>query len=210
MDFMEMWGFMSRKFRSRGAILLWLSLVFIQAAAGQFSSMDDLAVMPHSEEFGNWMVNFSWSDIEEYDSSVSHGESVSGRVAVETDALTLASSSDMTRFLRVSVMMYSRSDPSQINMTSMRSLANSTLVRSKVCGGINLTERSIDGQMGVFAQGRKCPTGEMIYAAVYPVTYHLDRPGGVLKSDALGVILSTYDMDDTERFLDSARIVQIK
>jgi hypothetical protein len=50
----------------------------------------------------------------------------------------------------------------------------------------------------------------MIYAAVYPVTYNLDRPDGVLKSDALGVILSTYDMDDTVRFLDSVKIVQIK
>ena len=191
-------------------MLLWLALLFFPAAAGQISSMDDLTVTSLSEECGKWNVNFNWSDMDDYKSSVSHGESVSGRAAVETDALTMASSSDMSRFLRISVMMYSRRDPAQINTSSMTALANSTLVRSKVCEEINLAERSIDGRPGVFAQGQKCPTGEMVYVAVYPVEYHLDRPGGVLESDALGLILSSYDREVTERFINSVKIVQIK
>jgi len=200
----------SRHLLGEAVMLLWLALLFFPAAAGQISSIDDLTVTSLSEECGKWSVNFNWSDMDDYKSSVSHGESVSGRATVETDALTLASSSDMSRFLRISVMMYSRRDPAQINMSSMTALANSTLVRSKVCEEINLAERSIDGRPGVFAQGQKCPTGEMVYVAVYPVEYHLDRPGGVLESDALGLILSSYDREVTERFINSVKIVQIK
>jgi len=179
-------------------------------AAGQFPSMTDLTVASVKEEYGKWMVEFNWSDMDEYDRSVAHGDSTSGRTAIHTDALSLASSSDRSKAIKVSVITYSQSDPSHVNASSMAALANSTLTKSGVCQDISITERLIEGRKGVSASGQKCPTGEMVYVAVYPVLYHLDRPGGVLASDAVGLIQSTYDPEVTERFLNSVKIIQIK
>jgi hypothetical protein len=165
---------------------------------------------PQHEEYGKWMVEFNWSDMDEYDRSVAHGDSTSGKTAVHTDTLTLASSLDRSKAIKVSVITYSHSDPSNVNMRSMTALANKTLADSDVCQDINTDERLIEGRTGIFASGLKCRTGKMIYAAVYPVLYHLDRPGGVLPSDAMGLILSTYDREVTERFVNSIEIVQIK
>lgn len=191
-------------------ILFALLASFSWPAEGQFPSMTDLTVASVKEEYGKWMVEFNWSDMDEYDRSVAHGDSTSGRTAIHTDALSLASSSDRSKAIKVSVITYSRSDPSHVNASSMAALANSTLDRSNVCQDISITERLIEGKKGVSASGYKCPTGEMVYAAVYPVLYHLDRPGGVLASDAMGLILSTYDPEVTERFLNSVKIIQIK
>lgn len=192
------------------ALLLLLFLSILPAVQGQLPSITDLTVMNVNEECGKWMIKFNWSDMDEYDSSVAHSDSTSGKTAMQTDALTLASSSDKSRVLKVSVIMYSQNDPSQINKSSMIALANSTLTRSGVCQEINLTERLIEGRKGIYASGQKCTTGEAVYVAVYPVLYHLDRPGGVLASDAMGLILSTYDREVTERFLNSVKITQIK
>jgi len=172
--------------------------------------MEDLAVDSVSEDCGKWKVSFNWSEMDEYKSSVSHGDSTSGKVAIATDALTLASASDKARILKVSVIMYSRSDASLINHTSLMALANGTLTKSKVCKEINVTERVIDGRSGINARGLKCPMNEPVYVAVYPVEYHLDRPGGILASYAVGLILSTYNQEATERFINSVKIVQIK
>ncbi len=191
-------------------MLLLLFLSILPAAPGQLPSNTDLTVMTVNEECGKWMIEFNWSDMDEYDSSVAHSESTSGKTGVQTDALTLASSSHRSKALKVSVIMYSRSDPSQINMSSMTALANSTLAKSDVCQEINLTERLIEGRRGISASGQKCTTSEPVYVAVYPVGYHLDRPGGVLASNAIGLILSTYDGEVTERFLNSVKITQIK
>jgi hypothetical protein len=89
-------------------------------------------------------------------------------------------------------------------------LVNGTLTKSKVCKDINVTKRVIDGRSGIFASGLKCPMNEPAYIAVYPVEYHLDRPGGVLASTAVGLILSTYRQEATERFINSIKILQIK
>lgn len=183
---------------------------FSWPAEGQLPSMTDLTVASVKEEYGKWMVEFNWSDMDEYDRSVAHGDSTSGRTAIHTDALTLASSSHRSKAIKVSVITYSRSDPSHVNASSMAALANSTLTRSGVCQDISITDRLIECRKGVSASGYKCPTGEMVYVAVYPVLYHLDRPGGVLASDAMGLILSTYDPEVTERFLNSVKIIQIK
>ena len=189
---------------------LAFGLALLLTMQGQGSMMDELAVTSVSEDCGKWKVSFNWSEMDEYKSSVSHGDSTSGKVAIATDALTLASASDNAKILKVSVIMYSKSDASLINQSSLMALANGTLAKSKVCKDINVTKRVIDGRSGIFASGLKCPMNEPVYVAVYPVEYHLDRPGGVLASTAVGLILSTYNQEATERFINSVKIVQIK
>ena len=189
---------------------LALSMALLLTMQGLGSMMDELAVTSVSEDCGKWKVSFNWSEMDEYESSVSHGDSTSGKVAIATDALTLASASDKAKILKVSVIMYSKSDASLINQSSLMALANGTLTKSKVCKEINVTERVIDGRSGIFASGLKCPMNEPVYVAVYPVEYHLDRPGGILASNAVGLILSTYNQEATERFINSVKIVQIK
>ena len=190
--------------------LFLLGLALLLIMQGQGSMMDELAVASVSEDCGKWKVSFNWSEMDEYKSSVSHGDSTSGKVAIATDALTLVSASDKAKILKVSVIMYSKSDASLINQSSLMALANGTLTKSKVCKEINVAERVIDGRSGIFASGLKCPMSEPVYVAVYPVEYHLDRPGGVLASTAVGLILSTYRQETTERFINSVKIVQIK
>jgi hypothetical protein len=193
----------------KGKYCLLLGLTLLLIVQGQGSMMDELAVTSVSEDCGKWKVRFNWSEMDEYKSSLSHGDSTSGKVAIATDALTLASASGNAEIMKVSVIMYSRSDASPINQSRMMALANGTLTKSKVCREINVTERVIDGRSGIFASGLKCPTNELVYVAVYPVDYHLDRPGGVLASNAVGLILSTYDREATERFINSVKIVQV-
>jgi hypothetical protein len=189
---------------------LLLGLTLSLTMQGYGSMIDELAVTSVSEDCGKWKVSFNWSEMDEYKSSVSHGDSTSRKMAIATDALTLASTSDNAKVLKLSVIMYSKSDASLISHDSMIALANSTLTKSKVCKEINVAERMIDGLSGIFASGLKCPMNEPVYVAVYPVEYHLDRPGGVLASNAVGLILSTYNQDATERFINSVKIVQIK
>ncbi len=172
--------------------------------------MDELAVTTVTEECGKWMINFNWSEMDEYKSSVSHGDSTSGKVAIATDALTLVSASDKSKILKISVIMYSKNDASLISQSSLTDLANSTLTKSKVCKNISVTERFIDGRSGIFGSGLKCPMNELVYVAVYPVEYHLDRPGGILPSTAVGLILSTYGQEATERFVNSVKVLQLK
>jgi len=190
--------------------LFLLGLALLLTMQGQGSMTDELAITSVSENCGKWKVSFNWSDMDEYASSVSHGDSASGKVAVATDALTLESTLDRARILKISVIMYSKSDASYTNEASMMALANTTLAKSKVCKDINVTMRVIDGRSGIFASGLKCPMNDQVYVAVYPVEYRLDRPGGILASNAVGLILSTYDREVTQRFINSVNIVQIK
>jgi len=172
--------------------------------------MDELSVTTFSEDFGKWKVSFNWSEMDEYKSSVSHGDSTQGKTAIATDALILESPSDKSQILKISVLTYSKSDASLTNQSSLMALANGTLIKSKVCKDINVADRVISGRLGIFASGLKCPMNEPVYVAVYPVEYHLDRPGGVLASTAIGLILSTYSQEATERFINSVKILQIK
>ena len=202
---------MREKYCSKLFLLgLALSMALLLTMQGLGSMMDELSITSVSEDCGKWKVSFKWSDMDEYASSVSHGDSASGKVAVATDALTLESKSDKAKILKISVIMYSKSDASQTNDASMMALANSTLVKYKVCKEINVAQRVIDDRSGIFASGLKCPMNEPVYVAVYPVEYRLDRPGGILASNAVGLILSTYDQEATERFINSVKIVQIK
>ncbi len=199
-----------RYFSTHFLLGLALCLALFLTMQVQGSMMDELSVTSVSEDSGKWKVAFNWSEMDEYKSSVSHGDSTSGKTAIATDALTLASPSDKTKILKVSVIMYSKDDASLINQSSLMAFANGTLTKSKVCKDINVTTRVIDGRSGIFARGLKCPMNEPVYIAVYPVEYHLDRPGGVLASTAVGLILSTYSQEATERFINSVKILQIK
>jgi len=190
--------------------LFLLGLALLLTVQGQGTMMDELAVTSVSENCGKWKVSFNWSEMDEYASSVSHGDSTSGKVNIATDALTLESTSNRAKALKVSVITYSKSDASLINHTRMMALANSTLTKSNVCQEINVVERVIDSRSGIFASGLKCPMNEPVYVAVYPVEYHLDRPGGVLASTAVVLIISTYGQETTERFINSVKIAQIK
>ncbi|OPY51152.1 MAG: hypothetical protein A4E49_02437 [Methanosaeta sp. PtaU1.Bin112] len=172
--------------------------------------VDDLSVTSVSEDCGKWRITFNWSDMDEYRSSVSHGDSTSGKVAIATDAVTLESASDKSRILKISVIMYSKKDASLISQSSLMELANGTMEKSKVCKDIRIAERVIDGRSGIFGSGLKCPTNEPVYVAVYPIEYHLDRPGGILESTAVGLILSTYEQEVTERFINSVDVLQLK
>jgi len=198
---------MKDRYRSK---LLFSGLALLLIVTAEGSLMDELGIIRATEPCNKWNVSFNWSEMDDYVSSISHADSASGKATVATDTLTLASASDKTKVLKVSITMYSRSDASLANRSSMASLANTTLAKSKVCGEVNVMDREIDGQAGVFASGLKCPLNEPVYVAVYPVEYHRDRPGGVLASNALGLILSTYDQKATERFINSIRIEQVK
>jgi hypothetical protein len=189
---------------------LALGLALLLTTQVQGSVMDELSVTPVSEDCGKWKIAFNWSDMDEYKSSVSHGDSTSGKVSIATDALTLESASDKSKILKISVIMYSKNDASLINQSRLMDLANGTLAKSKVCKEINITERMIEGRSGIFGSGLKCPINEPVYVAVYPVEYHLDRPGGILASTALGLILSTYGREATDRFIDSVKVLQLK
>ena len=184
---------MKEKYCSKLFLLgLALSLALLLTMHGHGSMMDELTVTSVSEDCGKWKVSFNWSEMDEYESSVSHGDSTSGKMAIATDALTLESTSDKTKILKISVIMYSKSDASLDQPTSLMALANAPSSNTRYAKRSMWHMRVIDDRSGIFASGLKCPMNEPVYVAVYPVEYRLDRPGGVLASTAVGLILSTY------------------
>ncbi|VVB69961.1 Uncharacterised protein [uncultured archaeon] len=188
--------------------LLGLALVLVTAA--EASMMNDIDVSRISEDCGKWKVGFNWSKMDEYSSSISHGDSATDSIKIATDTLIMTSSTDAKKVLKVSVITYSKSDESLLNISNMMNIANSTLSKSKVCKDTHIRGMQIDGKMGIFASGQKCPQEEPVYAAIYPVDYHLDRPGGVLEATAYGLVLSTYDLKTMESFVNSLKIEQVK
>jgi hypothetical protein len=193
---------------SRG--IFFLSMVLLMVAGAQSSMMDDIGVSRVSEDCGKWRISFNWSDMDEYKSSVSHGDSESGKEKIATDTLIMTSSADTSKVLKVSVVMYPESNAASIKSSRLMTLANDTLLKSNVCKDIDIVERMIDNRPGVFASGLRCPKDMPVRVAVYSVDYHLDRPGGVLASDAIGIILSTYDHKISDRFINSIKIEQTK
>ena len=181
-------------------------MVLIAAAHAQ--NMGDVAVSTISADAGQWKVSFNWSEMDEYGESVSHGDSVSGKVKISTDAIIMTSSADKSKVIKITIMKYSSKDPGLVNSSSQTKLAKDSLSKSGVCADITMKNGTIDGKPAIIASGIKCLTGETIYAAVYPLDYRFDRPGGVLGSNALGLILSTYGQKETERLLDSVKIEQ--
>lgn len=191
--------------RARLILLVCLVLLIPEVQA---SSIGDMDVSRVTEACGKWKVTFNWSEMDAYKTSVSHGDSESGIVKISTDTLIMTSSAEKEKIVKVAVMTYSSRDASLVNASRLKSLANETLARSGVCGGAKTAMRLMDGKPGAFATGIKCSNGEPIYAAAYPVDYHFDRPGGVLASNAIGIILSTYGQEATERLLGSIKIEQ--
>jgi len=169
--------------------------------------MSDIGVTSVSEDCGRWKICFNWSEMDVYSSSVSHADSTSGKVKIMTDTLIMTSS-DKAKVVKVSVVTYSQRGAALINSSRLMALANETLSRSNVCGKMDTALRQINGRQGAFASGAKCPLGEPVYVAVFPVDYHLDRPGGVLASDGLGIVLSTYDQEIVDRLINSIKIEQ--
>ena len=184
-----------------------LSLMMLMAAV-YAQPMVDVAVSAVSADAGQWKVSFNWSEMDEYGESVSHGDSVSGKVKISTDAIIMTSSADKSKVIKITIMKYSSKDPGLVNSSSQTKLAKDSLSKSGVCADITMKNGTIYGKPAIIASGIKCLTGETIYAAVYPLDYRFDRPGGVLGSNALGLILSTYGQKETERLLDSVKIEQ--
>jgi hypothetical protein len=195
--------------RFSGKIFL-LGIALLMITGAQASMMSDIGVSRVSEDCGKWRVSFNWSEMDEYKSSVSHGNSESGKEKIATDTLIMTSLLDKSKVLKVSVVMYSDSNAAPINSSRLMTLANETLLKSNVCKKISIAERPIDGRLGVSASGRKCPQEEPVNVAVYSLDYHLDRPGGVLASNAIGIILSSYDQEISDRLINSIKIEQMK
>lgn len=189
-------------------LLLFLTLFLLSSA--QASVMDDVSVIHASENLDKWKISFNWSDMDGYKTSVSQGNSESGGVKTLVDTLVLTSSEDQKKVMKVSVIMYSKSAASQVSSSSMMAMVNDTLTKSGVCGSISVENRVIDGRPGFMATGDKCPLGEQVFSAIFPVSYHLDRPGGILDSNALALVLSTYDREKTYRFVNSVKVEQIR
>lgn len=206
----EVWLLGGIILKERCASLIIMMCLVLLIPGAQASSMGDMDVYRATEDCGKWIVRFNWSEMDVYKTSVSHGDSESGGIKISTDTLIMTSSADKQRVVKVAVMQYSSRDPSLVNASHLMRLVNETLSRSSVCGGSKITMRSMDGKPGAFASGIKCSNGEPVFTAAYPVDYHFDRPGGVLASDAVGVILSTYGQDATERLIDSVKIEQAR
>jgi hypothetical protein len=182
-------------------------LVVLIAAVHAQTLVDD-ALSTVSEDTGPWRLSFNWSVMDEYGKSVSHGDSKSGNVKISTDAITMTSSADKAKVIRITIMKYSSKDPGLVNLSSQIKLAKDSLSKSGVCADIIMENRTIDGRPAIVASGIKCLNGETIYAAVYPIDYRFDRPGGILGSNAMGLIISSFGQQATERLLDSIRIEQ--
>ena len=187
-----------------------MGMALLMITGAEASMMGDIDVSRVSEDCGKWRVSFNWSEMDEYKSSVSHGDSESGKEKIVTDTLIMTSLSDKSKVLKVSVIMYSDSNAAPINSSRLIALANETLLKSNVCKKISIVERLIDGRLGVSASGLRCPQEEPVSVAVYSVDYHLDRPGGVLASNAIGIILSSYDQEISDRLINSIKIEQTK
>lgn len=172
------------------------------------ASRSDLGVFRASEQCGKWMVSFNWSNLDEYKKSVSHGDSEASGVKVATDTLIMTSTSPPERMVKIAVMKYSARDSSLVNSSILMIRANEALSKLKVCKNLSSAARMIDDRPAAVVSGARCSDSEPVYVAVYPVSYYFDKQGRALESDALGIIVSTYDLETTERLINSIKIEQ--
>ncbi len=185
--------------------IIALTLFF---SAGVLASADNPAVSFISEQCGDWKVGFNWSSSDDYKKSASHGNSESGGVKVETDTLIITSTAEPKETIKLSIMKYLSRDRDLVNTSILMLRADEALSRSGVCKRLSASARMIEGRPGAFVSGSRCSDGEPVYIAVYPVSYYFDKSGRALASDALGVIVSTYDFNTTERLISSIKIEQ--
>lgn len=189
----------------RLAFILFIALLILPAAQ---ASMSDLGVSGVSEQCGDWKVSFNWSVMDEYKMSTSHGDSEAGGVKVATDTLIIASAAEQNKMVKIAIMKYSSRDRALVNSSILMIRADEALSKSKICKKLSAAARMIDGRPAAFVSGARCSDGVPVYVAVYPVSYFFDRSGRSLESDALGVIVSTYELEITERLINSIKIEQ--
>ncbi len=189
----------------RLAFIIFIALLILPVVQ---ASMSDLGVSGVSEQCGVWKVSFNWSVMDEYKRSTSHGDSESGGVKVATDTLIMTSATDQNRMVKIAIMKYSSRDKALVNSSILMIRADEALSKSKVCKKLSAAARMIDERPAAVVSGSRCSDGEPVYVAVYPVSYFFDRSGRSLESDALGVIVSTYDFEITERLINSIKIEQ--
>jgi hypothetical protein len=196
---------LSKEGYMRLAFILFIALLILPAA---HASMGDLGISSVSEQYGGWKVSFNWSVMDEYKRSASHGDSEVGGVKVATDTLIMTSTADPKKTVKIAVMKYSSRDTELVNTSILMVRADEALLKSKICKKLSAAARMIDGRPAAFVSGARCSDGEPVYVAVYPVSYFFDRSGRSLESDALGVIVSTYDLEKTEGLINSIKIEQ--
>jgi hypothetical protein len=114
-------------------------------AAVHAQTMGDVAVSTVSEDAGQWKVSFNWSEMDEYSKSVSHGDSVSGKVKISTDAIIMTSSADKSKVIKITIMKYSSKDPDLVNSSSQTKLAKDSLSKSGVCADITMKNQTACG-----------------------------------------------------------------
>lgn len=163
-----------------------------------------------TEQCGDWNVGFNWSNMDEYKRSVSHGNSEAGGVKVSTDTLVMISAADPERMVKIAIMKYTSRDSSPVNSSILMARADEALSKSGSCNRLSSAAGTIDGRPAAFVSGSRCLDERPVYIAVYPVSHYFDGSGHTLESDALGVIVSTYDSEITERLMSSIKIKQSK
>jgi len=171
---------------------------------------DDPGISFVTEQCGDWSVGFNWSNMDEYQRSVSHGNSETGGVKVATDTLTMTSAAEPEKVVKISIMKYSSRDSSLVNSSILMVRADEALSRSGVCKRLSSAARMVDGRPAAFVSGSRCLDEKPVYIAVYPISHYFDKLGHTLESDALGVIVSTYDSETTQRLINSIKIGQNK
>jgi hypothetical protein len=159
-----------------------------------------------SERCGKWMVSFNWSDVNDYKKSASHMESDTGGIRTYTDTLTLASTADSTRTIKISILKYSKWNMSLAKQSNLMKLANNTLIESGSCKSIRSVYRTIDEKPGAFSRGAECKGGRINYAAAYSIDSYLSRSSPAVTTSALCIILSSYDRESTDRLIDSIHV----
>ncbi len=189
----------------RLAFIPFIALLILPAV---LASMSDMGISSISEQCGDWRVSFNWSDMGEYKRSTSHGDSESGGVKVSTDTLIMTSAAKPNQTVKIAIMKYSSRDKALVNSTILMVRADEALSKYRICRKLSASARMIEGRPAAFVSGAKCSDGEPVYVAAYPVSYYFDRQGRALESDALGVIVSTYDYEVTERLINSIKIEQ--
>jgi hypothetical protein len=172
------------------------------------TSATDLGVSFITEQCGDWNVGFNWSIMDEYKRSISHGNSETGGVKVATDTLIMTSAHEPKKMVKIAIMKYSSRDSSLVNSSILMVRADEALSKSGACKRLSAAARMIDGHPAAFVSGSRCSDEKPVYIAVYPVSYYFDRLGRALESDALGVIVSTYEPEITERLINSIKIEQ--
>ncbi len=191
----------------RNLFISLIALASFSLAIGLASSSDHVVSFV-TEPCGDWKVGFNWSNTDAYKRSVSHGDSETGGIKVATDTLAISSATDQGRMVKVAIMKYSSRDSSLINSSILMVRADEALSKSGVCKRLSTAARMIDGRPAALVSGERCSDGKPVYIAVYPVSYYFDRQGRALESDALGVIVSTYGPEITERLMNSIKIEQ--